>query len=125
LQIAVASFKTASFGLHHPYKPGPFEYALSAGYARSDGNLKNGRLNQGNPDLHRGYDFPFAGRLTADIFYLQLKKGFIMANRVSKSPDDMGYSTAINPDFPASDGECMYGGMGAYPHRRRSSSGFS
>jgi iron complex outermembrane receptor protein len=114
-QISGASYTTASLNLHHAYKPGPFEYALSAGYARSDGYLKNGELNLGNADFHLGYDFSFAGRLTVDVNYTQLKKGFIVANRLSKDPDDIGYDTAIDPDFPASDGEYMYGGMGAYP----------
>lgn len=114
-QVSGASYTTASFNLHHAYKPGPFEYAASAGYARSDGYLKNGGLHFGNADLHLGYDFSFAGRLTADVNYSQLKKGFIVANRVSKDPDDAGYDMPIDPEFPASDGEYMYGGMGAYP----------
>ncbi len=115
VQISGASYSTASFNLHHAYKPGPLEYALSAGYARSDGYLKNGELNFGNVDVHLGYEFPSAGRLSADIIYSQLKKGFVVANRLSNDPDNPDYNKPLDPDFPASDGEYMYGGMGAYP----------
>lgn len=114
-QLSGASYSTVSFNLHHAYKPGPLEYTFSAGYAHSNGYLKNGELNFGNLDIHLGYDFAFAGRLTADITYSQLKKGFVVANRTSNNPDDPDYDTPVDPDFPASDGEYMYGGMGAYP----------
>jgi outer membrane receptor protein involved in Fe transport len=115
IQASAASFGTASFNIHHTYKPGPFEYSLAADITRSDGYLKNGNLNFGNFDLHLGYDFPFAGKFTADITYARLKKGFIVGNRAVKDFDDPGYSAPIDSNFPASDGEYMYGGMGAYP----------
>ncbi len=115
VQISGASYATASLNLHHAYKPGSFEYALAAGYARSDGYLKNGDLDFANVDFHLAYDFPFAGRLTTDVNFSRLKKGFIVSNRVSKDPGDPDYSTAFDSEYPASDGEYMYGGMGAYP----------
>lgn len=115
VQISGGSYSTVNLNLHHAYKPGPFEYALSAGTARSDGYLKNGNLNFSNVDFHLGFDFPFAGRVTADVTYSRLKKGFIVSNRVSKISDAPDYGTPDDPEFPASDGEYMYGGMGAYP----------
>jgi len=36
-------------------------------------------------------------------------------NRAANDLDGLEYNTPVDPDFPASDGEYMYGGMGAYP----------
>lgn len=115
IQISAASYSTASLNLHHAYKPGPFEYSLAVGLSRSDGYLRNGDLSFANVDFHLGYDFPFAGRMRADLTYSQIKKGFIVPNRTARDFDDPAYSSSIDPDYPASDGEYMYGGMGAYP----------
>jgi len=115
IQVSAASYQTSSFNLHHAYKPGALEYALTAGISRSSGYLKNGSLDSGNVDLHLGCDFSFHGRLTADLTYSKLRKGFIVPNRAALDPDDPFFDTPIDPDFPASDGEYMYGGMGAYP----------
>ena len=112
-QAAGASFGTATFNLYHGYKPGALEYSLSAGGTRSDGYLRNGAMSLGNFDVHLGYDFPFRGRLTADLGYAAIKKEFAVSNRVSKAFGDAGYGTALDPSFPASDGEIMYGAMGA------------
>jgi outer membrane receptor protein involved in Fe transport len=110
-----ASFETLAFDLHHAYKPGRFDYSVSAGLNRSDGYLWNGKLRSGNADVQLGYDFPFGGRLTADVAYAQVRKGFIVANRTDKSPDLAGYFSPVDSGFPVSDGEYMYGGMGPYP----------
>ncbi len=115
IQVSAASYSTTSFNLHHAYKPGPFEYSVAAGIARSDGYLKNGDLSFDNIDFHLGYDFRFAGRIRADITYSRMKKGFIVPNRAVKDFDDSNYFTPIDSSYPASDGEYMYGGMGAYP----------
>ena len=115
IQVSAASFSTASLNLHHTYKPGPFEYSLTANITKSDGYLKNGNLNFWNIDLHLGYDLPFTSRFTVDITYSRMKKGFIVPNRTARDFDDPGYSTPTNSTYPASDGEYMYGGMGAYP----------
>jgi len=115
IQFSAASYSTTSFNLHHAYKPGEFEYSLAAGYSKSDGYLRNGNLDFRNVDLHFGYDLPFAGKIKADITYTQLEKGFIVPNRTSKNPEDPSYATPIDTSYPASDGEYMYGGMGAYP----------
>jgi iron complex outermembrane receptor protein len=110
-----ASFETWGFNLYHGWKPGRFEYSIAAGVLDSDGYLRNGDFTFGNVDLHLGYDLPTSTYLWADIVYSKLEKGFIVNNRVSKDFDDPGYDTPLDPDFPASDGEFMYGGMGAYP----------
>lgn len=113
IQTGAASFGTATFNLFHGYKPGAFEYSLAAGGTRSDGYLRNGTMSLGSFDLHLGYDFPFKGRLTADIGYTSIKKEFAVSNRASKIFGDPGYDAALDTAFPASDGEIMYGGMGA------------
>jgi outer membrane receptor protein involved in Fe transport len=115
IQASAASFGTTSFNLHHAYKPGSFEYSLGTNIAKSEGYLKNGNLNFGNFDLHLGYDFPFAGQLTADITYTRMKKGFIVGNRAAKNIENLDYFEPLDSAFPVSDGEYMYGGMGAYP----------
>jgi outer membrane receptor protein involved in Fe transport len=115
LQASAASFGTSGANLFHAWKPGAFEYSLTAGMGSSDGYLSNGSMKLGNADLHLGCDLPFAGRLTADLSYSRIRKGFIVPNRRAKSPDSPGYTEAADSEFPASDGEFMYGGMGAYP----------
>jgi len=113
LQASGASYGTATLNLFHGYKPGAFEYSLSGGYSRSDGYLRNGGVNLGNADLHLGYDFSFKGRLTADVGYTAIKKGFAVGNRTSNLFGDPDYGLAADSAFPAADGEIMYGGMGA------------
>lgn len=115
LQASMASYGTGGINFFHAYKPGALEYAIAAGSAWSDGYLRNGDMLQGNADLHIGYDLPFRGRLTADISVIRIRKGFIVANRLAKSPDSVDYARPIDPEFRVSDGEFMYGGMGAYP----------
>jgi len=115
LQTSAASFGTSGANLFHAWKPGAFEYSLTAGLGSSDGYLSNGSMKLGNADLHLGYDLPFAGRLTAGLSYSRIRKGFIVPNRLAGSPDSPGYTEAADSEYPASDGEFMYGGMGAYP----------
>jgi len=113
VQASYASFATGAFNLFHGSKPGAFEYSIAGGYTTSDGYLRNGAMRMGNADVHVGYDFPFRGRLTLDVNYADIRKNFAVANRSSKNFGDPLYKTALDPDFPASDGEIMYGGMGA------------
>jgi outer membrane receptor protein involved in Fe transport len=114
VQASYSSFRTPSFNLFHGFKPGAFEYSLSASANRSDGYLKNGDMNFAGIDLHLGYDFPFKGRFVADLGYLSIKKEFTVSNRESKVYGVPGYAMARDAAFPVSDGEIMYGGMGAY-----------
>jgi outer membrane receptor protein involved in Fe transport len=115
IQLSGGSYETANINIYHGYKPGAFEYSLALGGDLSDGYLKNGTTKFGNAELHLGYDFSFRGRLTADVTYAAIRKGFIVPNRLAKDPDDPDYTVPIDPAFPVSDGEYMYGGMGAYP----------
>ncbi|OGD20919.1 MAG: hypothetical protein A2W03_07340 [Candidatus Aminicenantes bacterium RBG_16_63_16] len=110
-----ASYDTLAFDFHHAYKPGRFDYSVSAGLNRSQGYLWNGKIRSGDADVRIGYDFPFGGRLTADVMFSQVRKGFIVANRSAKSPELPAYLSPVDTAFPASDGEYMYGGMGPYP----------
>ena len=113
LQASYSSYDTATFNLYHGYKPGPFEYSITAGYTRSNGYLRNGGMHFSNADIHLGYDFGFKGRLMADVTYADIKKEFAVSNRASNVFDNPLYDTAADAGFPASDGEIMYGGMGA------------
>jgi outer membrane receptor protein involved in Fe transport len=110
-----ASYDTLAFDLYHAFKPGRFDYSVSAGINQSDGYLWNGKLKADNGEVRLGYDLPFNGRLTADVMYTQVRKGFIVGNRSAKSPDLPGYLSPLDPSHPVSDGEYMYGGMGPYP----------
>ena len=113
LQASFASFGTAALNLFHGFKPGAFEYSISGGYTRSAGYLRNGAMRFGSADLHLGYDFAFKGRLTAEIGYADVKKGFAVANRASQYYVNPSYGTPLDAGFPAADGEIMYGAMGA------------
>lgn len=115
IDLSAASFETLGANIYHAYKPGAFEYALTGRLTRSDGYLWNGNMDFGYFNTHLGYDLSFRGRLTLDISYSRIKKGFIVANRVSRSPDFPDYEQAKDPRYLPSDGEFMYGGMGAYP----------
>jgi len=115
LQVSGGSYATAGVNLYHGYKPGAFEYSVALGGNRSNGYLRNGAMKFGSADLHLGYDFSFKGRLTADISYAAIRKGFVVPNRVSQDPDSPDYVVPSDTGYPASDGEYMYGGMGAYP----------
>ena len=113
LAASAASFDTWGMDVYHAWKPGDFEYAITAGAQTSEGYLKNGDLDFGHIDLRLGYDLPTQTHIYADIAYRKLKKGFIVNNRQSNNPEDPLYDVPIDPDYPASDGEYMFGGMGA------------
>jgi outer membrane receptor protein involved in Fe transport len=115
VEVSGASFGSYGVNVHHAYKPGAFEYSLTGRLTRSRGYLWNGGNDLGYFSTHLGYDLPFRGRLSFDLSYSRIKKGFIVSNRVSKNADDPGYDEALDADFLPSDGEYMYGGMGAYP----------
>jgi outer membrane receptor protein involved in Fe transport len=55
-QASMASYGTGGIHFFHSFKPGPFEYSLSAGSSWSDGYLRNGNMVQGDVDLRLGYD---------------------------------------------------------------------
>ena len=113
--VTSASFETWRVDAWHAWKPGDFEYSIAAGSQTSEGYLKNGDMDFGNLDLHLGYDLPTRTHVTADVAYRKLRKGFVVNNRQANDPEDPLYNVPIDPDYPASDGEYMYGGMGAYP----------
>jgi len=115
IEVSAASYASLGLNLHHAYKPGAFEYALTGRLTRSDGYLANGNNSFGYFNAHLGYELPFRGRLTLDVSYSRIRKGFIVSNRAVKDFDDPGYDEALDADFLPADGEYMYGGMGAYP----------
>ncbi len=108
-----ASYASTAFNLFHGAKPGAFEYSVAGGYARSNGYLRNGATRLANADIHVGYDFAWKGRLTADLAVADVKKNFAVSNRGAKIFGDPLYDVPLISDFPAADGEIMYGGMGA------------
>lgn len=114
-QSLIASFDTYTMSFYHSWKPGKIEYSISGGYSESDGYLKNGDYWLKNMNLHLGYDLPWKGKVKADLHYVDVKKGFIVPNRKANDYDSSDYDKPLDNDYPASDGEIMYGGMGAYP----------
>ncbi|MDZ7832626.1 MAG: TonB-dependent receptor [Desulfobacterales bacterium] len=113
LATTAASYETWAIDAYHAWKPGAFEYAITLGSQTSQGYLRNGDLDFGHMDLKLGYDLPTRTHVYADLSYRKLEKGFIVNNRQSNDPEDPLYGVPIDPDYPASDGEYMYGGMGA------------
>ncbi len=111
-QVGAASFGTKRFDFFHGWKPGVFDYSVWGGYADSNGYLWNGESWMKNAGLAVGLDLPWKGRLLGDIQYVEVKKGFIVANRLNGDPDSPNYEVPKNHRYPASDGEIMYGGMG-------------
>ncbi|MGB4704939.1 MAG: TonB-dependent receptor [Candidatus Saccharicenans sp.] len=110
-----SSYATSAFSLFHSWKPGRLDYSLAASLQDSEGYLRNGSFNLKSGEFRLGYDLPFDGRLSAEVVYARVKKGFIVFNRADRSPDSPSYETPLDTTYPASDGEYMYGGMGAYP----------
>ncbi len=115
VSASYGSDDTWGVNLYNAWKPGRFEYSIAARKLDSDGYLYNGEQRYGNVDLHLGYDLPTDTFVWADVQYSKVKKSFIVNNRLNKNYGEPGYDSPNNPDYPASDGEYMYGGMGAYP----------
>lgn len=114
VQGLMGAFGTRTMSVFHSYKPNKFEYSISGGYTYSDGYLWNGSFLEKNISLYGAYEFPWDGKLKTDVQFVEIKKGFIVSNRLSKDPSSIDYQRQKNPDYPLSDGEIMYGGMGAY-----------
>lgn len=114
-QSGYSSFSTTSFSLFHSWKPGRLDYSLSASLQDSEGYLRNGHFNLKSGEFRLGYDLPIDGRVSLDLSYARVKKGFIVFNRADRDPSSPDYDTPLDSAFPATDGEYMYGGMGAYP----------
>ncbi|MGQ9688546.1 MAG: TonB-dependent receptor [Desulfobaccales bacterium] len=117
IQAGLAKFDTFTANFFHGWKPGKgiFEYSVSGGYSTSAGYLWNGHFRIKNLNTYTGLNLPWEGKLFANVQLLEIKKGFLVNNRLSKDYDSPLYDTPRNPDYPASDGDIMYGGMGAYP----------
>jgi outer membrane receptor protein involved in Fe transport len=116
-QVSGGSFNSKKFDFFHAYKPGAFEYSIAGGYASSDGYLYNGSFWTKNAALHLGYDLPWKGKFIVDVQYVEVQKGFIAPNRLNNVYGTPYYDTPKYRQYPASDGEIMYGGMGATPQR--------
>lgn len=114
-QAMRASYDTNKLSFFHSWKPSNFEYSISGSYVKSDGYLRNGDFEVRNLNLYAGYSLPWDGKMKANFGYSWVDKGFIVNNRISKDYDSPDYNSPRDSKFPASDGEIMYGGMGAYP----------
>jgi outer membrane receptor protein involved in Fe transport len=116
VQGGLASFNTMTGNFFHGWKPGKgiFEYSVSGGYSSSNGYLQNGDFRIKNINTYAGLNLPWQGKVFANVQLLSVTKGFLVNNRVSKNFDSTWYNISKN-DYPASDGDIMYGGMGAYP----------
>ncbi|MCX8026550.1 MAG: TonB-dependent receptor [Thermodesulfovibrionales bacterium] len=114
-QVMAGSFNTKTVSFLHSYKPNRFEYSISGGFSETNGYLYNGNFRIKDLNIYAGYDLPWDAKLKTDLQFISSKKGFIVSNRVSKDYDSTQYNSPKNPKYPASDGEYMFGGMGAYP----------
>ncbi|MCS7200504.1 MAG: TonB-dependent receptor, partial [Caldimicrobium sp.] len=114
-QAMKAKYDTDKLSFFHSWKPSRFEYSISGNYIKSDGYLRNGNFEVKNLNLYLGYNFPWDGKIKSNFGYSWVKKGFIVNNRKSKDYDNPYYDEPVDENYPASDGEIMYGGMGAYP----------
>jgi iron complex outermembrane receptor protein len=111
-----ANFNTVNANFYHGWRPAKFfEYTVSGGYASSAGYLWNGNFRIKNLNTYTGFNLPWEGKLFANVQLLSITKGFLVNNRVSKNYDSPFYNVHRNAGYPASDGDIMYGGMGAYP----------
>lgn len=110
-----ARYDTDKLSFFHSFKPSRLEYTIAGNYARSDGYLRNGDFEVKNLTIYLGHDIHSDGKIKGNLCYSWVKKGFIVNNRKSKDYDSPEYEIPLNPRYPASDGEIMYGGMGAYP----------
>lgn len=115
LQLGLGRYETWNANVFHGRRVGSFTYSLSGGWATSDGYLLNGDVESENANVRLIQRLPRDIKLTGDIGYVRLNKGFIVSNRTSADVTDPDFDVPIDPGFPASDGEYMYGGMGAYP----------
>jgi outer membrane receptor protein involved in Fe transport len=116
-QASVGSYNTKKFDFFHSWKPGNFEYSIAGGYSSTDGYLYNGDFWMKNVSVHVGYNLPWKAKFITDVQYVEVQKGFIVPNRLSKIYGSALYDNAKYSKYPASDGEIMYGGMGATPER--------
>ena len=116
-EVQLSGAEHASFGanIFHAGNSGAFDYSIALGTWESDGYLRNGKVQRKNADLMLGYQLSDMTRFEFNLSKSVTKKNFIVNNRVSNDPDSAGYDIPVDADFPASDGEYMYGGMGAYP----------
>ncbi len=115
VQAMKARYDTDKLSFFHSWKPSQFEYSISGNYVKSDGYLRNGNFDVKNFNLYAGYSLPWDGKIKVNFGYSWVKKGFIVNNRKSKDYDSLDYNDPKDSRYPASDGEIMYGGMGAYP----------
>ena len=117
VQMGLASYDSATLNFFHGWRPenGILEYTLSGGYSSSDGYLWNGNFRIKNINSSLGFNLPWQGKLFANIQLLSITKGFLVNNRNDKNYDSPLYHSPRNPNYAPSDGDIMYGGMGAYP----------
>ena len=114
-QAMKGKYDTDKLSFFHSWKPSKFEYSIGGNYVKSDGYLRNGNFEVKNVTIYAGYSLPWDGKIKTNLAYSWVKKGFIVNNRKSKDYDSPDYDKPLDDRYPASDGEIMYGGMGAYP----------
>jgi len=114
-QAMKGKYDTDKLSFFHSWKPSNFEYSIGGNYVKSDGYLRNGNFEVKNVTVYAGYSLPWDGKIKTNLAYSWVKKGFIVNNRKSKDYDSPDYDKPLDDRYPASDGEIMYGGMGAYP----------
>lgn len=110
LQASAASFDSRAANLYHAWTIGNLEYSFGFSHSESDGYLRNSSYNYNGGELYLGYTLPNYDKVTLDVTRSELHKGFIVANRATSTFEAAGYDTPLDPAYPASDGEFLYGG---------------
>ncbi|WP_289019816.1 TonB-dependent receptor [Desulfobacter postgatei] len=104
------------------YKVGPLGYSLAGSYQDAEPYLWNNDFEGKNLAASATLDMPLDGQASFGFQYTNSKRGFIRENRLSDNPDDPGFYTRVNDDYPLAFGETFspnYGnafipGPGAY-----------
>ena len=106
-----------NYRLTHTYKIGGLGYSLAASYQKADPFLWNNDFEGKNLAASFNLDMPLGGVATFGVQYANSERGFIRENRLSDDPDNPGFYTKINNDFPLSFGETFspYSGSSFIP----------
>ena len=94
-----------SYRLTHTYKIGRIGYSIAGSYQKADPFLWNNDFEGSNMAASIDVDMPMDGLFTFGLQYANAKRGLIRENRMSSDPDNSGFRTKINNDYPLALGE--------------------
>ena len=106
-----------NFRLTHTYKVGPLGYSLAGSYQKTDPFLWNNDFEGKDLAASIYLDMPARGQATFGFQYANSQRGFIRENRLSTDPDNPGFYSKINNDYPLAFGETFspYSGSAYIP----------